>query len=101
MGAVAGAFRPVSLTVHLNGSAGFAGRNRPAFTMRRSQIAWRSGRGLLGVVVLVKLFLRALLLGHGGALQDEVDHLVLVDRRAQLRQGVGVAAVVVPDFLLA
>src|SRR4051812_35630515 len=61
----------------------------------------RSGRGLLVVLILVELFARHLLLGHVGELQEEIDYLVLVDRRAQLGKRIGVFLIVLPDFLFA
>ena len=53
------------------------------------------------VVFLEQVVARHLLLGHIGELKNEVDNLVLVDRRAKLSQRVRIVAIKVPDFLLA
>src|ERR1700681_346016 len=60
-----------------------------------------SGGGFLGVVVLEQVFARNLLFGHVGEFEDEIDHLVFINRRTKLGQRIGIAAIVVPDFLLA
>src|SRR5882724_139672 len=63
-----------------------------------------SSRGLLAgqplVVLLVKLFPRNLLFGHLGKLDQEVDDLFLVDRRAQAGERLRIVAVEVPNLLL-
>src|SRR5713226_810586 len=60
-----------------------------------------SGRALLGLVVLVEILARDLLFGHVGKFKDEIDHLVLINRRTKLGQRVVIVAIVVPDLLLA
>src|SRR6202158_3671274 len=60
-----------------------------------------SGSALLRLVVLVEILARDLLFGHVGEFEDEVDHLVLIDRRTKLGQRVVIVAIIVPDLLLA
>src|SRR5436309_6121426 len=64
----------------------------------------RSAGGLLGglvlLVLLIKLFPRDLLLRHFGEFDEEVDDLLLVDRRAQACDRLRIVAVVLPDLLL-
>jgi len=50
---------------------------------------------------LNRFFARDLLFGHVGEFEDEIDHLVFINRRTKLGQRVGIAAIVVPDFFLA
>src|SRR5260370_7257941 len=59
-----------------------------------------SGSAFLGLVVLVEILARDLLFGHVGEFKDEIDHLVLIDRRTKLGQRVVIVAIVVPDLLL-
>src|SRR5262249_38731951 len=58
-----------------------------------------SGRSRL-VVLVVELFARHRLLGDLDELEQEVDHLLLVDRGPQARHGARVLAIIVPDLLL-
>src|SRR5450755_4247208 len=60
-----------------------------------------SGRALLGLVVLVEILARHLLFGDVGEFKDEIDHLVLINRRTKLGQRIVIVAIVVPDLLLA
>src|SRR5579871_6042246 len=53
------------------------------------------------VIFLVKLLAIDRLVGHLGKFDDEIDHLLLEDRRPHGRERIGVLAVEVPDFLLA
>src|SRR5712692_9097331 len=66
-----------------------------------SAVPMSSGSALLGLVVLVEILARDLLFGHVGEFKDEIDHLVLIDRRTKLGQRVVIVAIVVPDLLLA
>ena len=61
----------------------------------------RGQAALFSLVVLEQVLARDLLLGHVGEFEDEIDHLVLIDRRTKLGQRIGIVAIVVPDFLLA
>src|ERR1700742_2744148 len=61
----------------------------------------RQLRRSLFVFILEQFFARDLLLGHVSELEDEIDDLVLVNRRAELSERIDVVAIVVPDFLLA
>src|SRR6267154_1420163 len=60
-----------------------------------------SGRALLGFVVLVEILARDLLFSHVGEFKDEIDHLVLINRRTKLGERIVIVAIVVPDLLLA
>src|ERR1700681_961780 len=60
-----------------------------------------SGSALLGLVIPVEILARDLLFGHVGEFEDEVDHLVLIDRRTKLGQRVVIVTIIVPDLLLA
>src|SRR5665213_2879453 len=61
-----------------------------------------SGRALLGVVFfLVEVLAADLLFRHIGELEDEIDHLVFINRSTKLGQRIGVVAIVVPDLLFA
>src|SRR3954465_3954206 len=64
----------------------------------------RSASGLVGrlvfIVFLVEFFPRDLLLGYFGQLDQEVDDLLLIDRRAQARDRLRIVAVVLPNLLL-
>src|ERR1700726_4759158 len=60
-----------------------------------------SGGALLGFVVLVEILARDLLFSHVGEFKDEIDHLVLIDRRTKLGERIVIVAIVVPDLLLA
>src|ERR1700681_2892769 len=60
-----------------------------------------SGSALLGFVVLVEILARDLLFSHVGEFKDEIDHLVLIDRRTKLGERIVIVAIVVPDLLLA
>src|SRR5262249_32763998 len=53
------------------------------------------------VVFLEQLFLGHLLVGDLGELDQEIDHLLFVDRRADAGHCLRVLAVIVPDLLLA
>src|ERR1700709_476437 len=54
------------------------------------------GGALLRFVVLVEILARHLLFGHIGELQDEIDDLVLIDRRTELGQRIWIVAIVIP-----
>src|SRR5438445_8048751 len=57
-------------------------------------------RRRVGGLILGKLLARDLVFLHISEFQDEVDDLVLEDRRSQLRQCPWIVAVVVPDLVL-
>src|SRR4051812_40227645 len=73
-------------------------------TIRQAAAEYGSASGLLGrlvlVVFLVEFFPRNLLLGHLRKLNQEVDDLLLIDRRAQARDRLRIVAVVLPNLLL-
>src|SRR3954463_8073528 len=56
--------------------------------------------GLILIVFFVEFFPRDLLVGDFGELDEEIDDLLLVDRRAQARDRLRIVAVVFPDLLL-
>src|ERR1700730_18866746 len=60
-----------------------------------------SARREIGLVLLEELLLGDLLFGHIGELNDEVDHLLLVDRRPHGGERIRVLLIVVPHFPLA
>src|SRR5665213_778084 len=60
-----------------------------------------SGGRLLRVILLVKILARDLLFGHVGEFEDEINNLVLINRRTKLGQRIGIVAIVVPDLFLA
>src|ERR1700693_6136713 len=59
-----------------------------------------SGRQL-GVVFLEKLFLGHVPFGDLGKLDDEIDHLFLIDRRPYGRERIGILLIVIPYVPLA
>ena len=61
----------------------------------------RRGQAARSFVFLVELFLGHRLLRDLGQLDQEVDHLFLVDRRPDARERIGILLVEVPHFLLA
>src|SRR4051794_39664698 len=61
----------------------------------------RSGGAFLRLVILVEILARDLLFGHGGEFKDEIDDLVLIDRRTKLGERIGIFAIVIPDLFLA
>src|SRR5580704_8507366 len=75
---------------------------RPAPTLTVCQaLRGRRRRGLWRrVVVLEELLARDRLLGYVRKLGEEIDHLLLIDRRTQRRQGIRILAVKIPDLLL-
>src|SRR4029079_15039758 len=72
-------------------------------TIRRKGAVPASG-GLFGrrarLIVLVELVARDLLVRHLGEFGEEVDDLLLVDRRAQARYRLRIVAVEIPHLLL-
>src|SRR5258708_11127623 len=60
-----------------------------------------SGSALLGIVYYVEILARDLLFSNVGEFKDEIDHLVLIDRRTKLGERIVIVAIVVPDLLLA
>src|SRR6266403_5392105 len=61
----------------------------------------RSGGAVLRLVVFIEIFARNLLFGDVSEFKDEINDLVLIDRRTELGQRIGIVAIVVPDLLLA
>src|SRR5690242_15653338 len=75
----------------------------PRYSTIRADRAGPPSRLLLGrplfVVFLVELLARHLLLGDIRKLDQEVDHLFLIDRRAQAGDGLRIVPVILPDLL--
>src|SRR4029077_9320685 len=74
----------------------------PACSAARPATQSRLASGALFILlVLEEVLARDLLLCNRGKLDEEVDHLLLEDRRPYGRHGSRSLPVVVPDFLLA
>src|SRR5438876_7258247 len=61
----------------------------------------RSSGALFRLVVLVEVLTGNLLLGHVGEFKDEIDDLVLINRRAKLGERIGIVAIIIPNLFLA